>query len=135
LSAPGSSLSHPLSGNTSQLLHFSEQDSPFTPIHFQEPKLEEPSFESISFYFTQDQQVPVGCSSAIVIQPTPIYVSPPPPFTFTSGSSSTFNQSTINQGVNMATPTFLHISKFNSRLGYFQLLIIQIQQIVTELSN
>ena len=84
-----------------------EQDTPSTPIYFQEPQLEEHSFESVSFASTQAQPNIVAGPSAIVHQPTPISVLPPPSFTFTTGSSTSTTQGAVNQVVNMAAPTFL----------------------------
>ena len=84
-----------------------EQDSPSTPIHFQKPKLEEHSFESVSYTFTQVQPNIVVGSSAIFHQPTTILVFSPPSFTFTTSSSTLTTQGAVNQVVNMATPTFL----------------------------
>ena len=85
LSAPGSISHNPLFEDISKELPFLEQDSLFTPIHFQEPKLEEHSFESVSFTFTQAQpNITIG-SSAIVYQPTPISTFSLPSFTFTVG--------------------------------------------------
>ena len=82
LSAPDTSSSNPFFEDISKVLPFLEQDSPFTPIYFQEPKLEEHSFESVPFTFTQAQKTPVAGPSAIVHQPTPISILPPPPFIF-----------------------------------------------------
>ena len=70
LSAPGSSSHNPLFEGISKELSFLEQDSPSTPTHFQEPKLEEHSFESVSFTFTQAQPNIIAGSSAIVHQPS-----------------------------------------------------------------
>ena len=83
-----------------------EQDTP-TPIYFQEPQLEEHSFESISFTSTQAQPNIVVGPSDIVYHPTPISIFPPPSFTFTAGSSTSTAHGAVNQGVNMAAPDFL----------------------------
>ena len=85
MSAPGSSSHNPLFEDISKELSFLEQDSPFTPIHFQEPKLEEHSFKSVSFTFAQSQPNIFVGSSTIVHQPTPILVFPPPSLNFTAG--------------------------------------------------
>ena len=60
LSALDSSSINPLFEDISEMLPSLEQDSPFTPLYFQEPKVEEHSFESVSFTFTQAQQTPVA---------------------------------------------------------------------------
>ena len=106
-SAPRNSSHNPLFEDIYEEISFLEQYSPSTPIHFQEPKLEEHSFESVSFTFTQAQPNILDGSSTIIHQPTPIPVLPPPSFTFTTGSSTSTTQGAINQVVNMAAPTFL----------------------------
>ena len=93
--------------DVSKVLPFLEHDSPFTPIYFQEPKLEEHSFESVSFTFSQAEQTLVVGPSSIVHQPTPISILPPPSFIFVAGSSTTSNEGIVNQGENMETPAFL----------------------------
>ena len=84
-----------------------EQETPSTPIYFQEPQLEEHYFEFFSFTSTQAQPNIVVGPSAIVHQPTPISFFPPPSFTFIAGSSTSTTQGVVNQVVNMAAPYFL----------------------------
>ena len=56
LSAPYSSSTNPSFEDISKIIPSLEEDSPFTPLYFQEPKVEEHSFESVSFTFTQAQK-------------------------------------------------------------------------------
>ena len=91
LSAPGNNSHNPLFEYISKEIPFLEQDTPSTPIYFQEPQLEEHYFEFVSFTFTQAQPNIVSGSSAIVHQPTPISILPPPSFTFTACSSTSTN--------------------------------------------
>ena len=85
-SSPGKSSHNRLLEYISKELHFLEQDTLSTPTYFQEPRLEEHSFEFGSFTSTQAQPNIVSSPSSIVHQPTPILYLPPPSFTFTAGS-------------------------------------------------
>ena len=87
-SAPGKSSHNHFFEYISKELHFLEQDTLSTPIYFQEPQLEEHSFEFVSFTSTQAQPNIVYRPSSIIHQPTPILVLPPPSFTFTAVSST-----------------------------------------------
>ena len=110
LLAPGSSSHIFPSKEISQKLVFPEKEPLSSPIHFQEPILEELSFESVSFPFIESQPNSVTSSSAIVHIPLPISVVPPllsPP---TTGIHFTPTQGAVNQGINMAAPAFLSIS-------------------------
>lgn len=74
LPAPGSSSHNPSFKDISRKLIFSEHESFSSPIHFQEPRLEEQSFESVSFTFTETQPNTVAGTSTIFHEPLPISV-------------------------------------------------------------
>ena len=83
-----------------------EQESLSPLVHFQEPKLEEQSFESVSSTFTETQPNTVVGSSTIVHQPLPILVVLPHSSIPTTGSQTPPTQGAVNQGTNMAALDF-----------------------------
>lgn len=78
-----------------------------SPIHFQEPTLEELSFEFVSFPFTESQPNSVTSSSTIIHIPLPISVVPPPFSSPTTGIHFTPAQGSVNQCINMVVSAFL----------------------------
>jgi len=102
-SAPGSSSAHLFPENVAKRLTFLDQEPPFTPTSFQEPKLQEQSLEFV-FFFSVPENI-----STIVSQPEPILTLPPFHTSFTFQASSTYDgtQGSVSSGVNMATSAFL----------------------------